>query len=105
MDIIAPAYPRPRRSPGWALKHLIAPLLVSAAISIGSYALGLGRSQAVDAARLARVESDAAALERDKVSKDQFVEFQKSIEDLKGEVREMRKDLNANTREMLRRAR
>lgn len=97
-----PLLTRPPRA-GWAVKNLIAPLLVSAAISIAGFALGLGRSQAVQATRIARVEADTAALERDKVSKDQFVEFQKSIDELKIEVHEMRRDLNATTREMTRR--
>jgi hypothetical protein len=99
MNAIAPAYVRPTRSFGWIAKAVIAPLL-AAAISIASYAFGLGRSQAVQAEQLTRTQTDVVTLQRDKVSKDQFAEFQKSIEDLKIEVRQMHQDL---TREMLRR--
>jgi septal ring factor EnvC (AmiA/AmiB activator) len=100
MNAMAPVYMRPPRTPSWVLRHIVAPLLVAIVISTASYAIGLGRSEAVHAVELARIETDVAALEHEKVGKDQFAEFQRSVDDLKNETRQLRRELVA-TREAL----
>lgn len=72
---------------------LLPPLITAIALGAVGYFSGLGTSSAVHTQRLQTLEQRVEKIDQDKVSKDQFGEFKNSIDGLREDVRELRKDL------------
>jgi len=98
----APAFePRQPRSGGpltW--RYIISSLIVAGLVGLGGYVYGLGSHDAVKTEQISNMQLQIIDLQANKVSKEQFSEFQKSVDDLKAETRALREELG-KTREAL----
>lgn len=98
MASAAPALDRPRSSnggngsPNW--RGIITTVIAALVLSGITFLLGIASSDATKSTQIINMQAQINDLQSSKVSKEQFVEFQRSFDDLRGEMRLLRQELS-----------